>query len=66
MAIVDVCKAWIKPQTSQDISSGARSNGPDLLRVLVDNNVDEISNVVRKPGDKKTDETTERGVKSQS
>ena len=36
-------------------------NSPDRLRVLTDKNVDDICNVVRKPGSKNADGTPDRG-----
>ena len=36
-------------------------DSPDRLRVLIDKNVDDICNVVSKPGSKKTDGMPDRG-----
>ena len=54
---------WLgfSPEAAKLLISEQRLDSPDRLRVLTDKNVDDIFNVVRRPGGKNADGTPNRG-----
>ena len=58
---------WLgfSPEAAKLLIRDQGLDNPDRLRVLTGKNVDDICNVMRKPGGKNADRTPNRGSKSQ-
>ena len=61
IAPIYVHLAWIQSQSSHVACQQEELDSPEMLRVLTDKNVDDICNVMKKPGGKNADGTSDRG-----